>query len=188
VLLRNLSDLNVDGMLDGTEFRIAMHLVYGCLGGATLPTTVPQSLIQSARLPIGSKVVTPASTATVVTTATTNPDININTKINTNAVLHTLSQMTLPTVESLNLDAYSNTTATSAAATTSSPAISSNETTPTSSKENSPTLRTPEDIARNRASKLLLNVFQLLEEGQFSKAMPVVDEALSLLSKFVGVT
>jgi len=51
----DLADIDRDGQLNLSEFRIAMNLIYWCLQGNRVPSTLPDSLIQSSRLPIGQK-------------------------------------------------------------------------------------------------------------------------------------
>jgi len=44
----SLSEIDKDGKLNKGEFRIAMHLIYWTLKGEALPTSLPESFIQSA--------------------------------------------------------------------------------------------------------------------------------------------
>jgi len=48
-LIWNLSELDKDGKLSKVEFRIAMHMIYWILKGEQLPSSIPESLFQSAQ-------------------------------------------------------------------------------------------------------------------------------------------
>jgi len=48
-LIWNLSEQDKDGKLSKVEFRIAMHMIYWILKGEQLPSSIPESLFQSAQ-------------------------------------------------------------------------------------------------------------------------------------------
>lgn len=58
-----MSDLDKDGKLDRTEFRLSMHLVYACLSGASFDDlkALPEKLITSAKSELGSLKNSPIS-------------------------------------------------------------------------------------------------------------------------------